>query len=385
MDAIILIGVLAAGILIGFLVRRKRAPADEERLRALSSDITKNIDKASMEAMMKAVNHLREQSRADLQHRQSSIESLVTPIRETLDKTGQQIRAIEKERKHDQGSLKERLEAVTRGQAQLQAETGRLANALKNPQARGRWGELTLRRTVELAGMVKHCDFEEQSWETDGEGRGIRPDMIVHLPKGRRVVVDAKTSLDAYLAAVETDDEAQRDELLKRHTRQLTEHVKTLASKAYWQQFENAPDFAVMFVPGEQFLSVALERDPVLQENALSKGVILAAPSTLVALLRVIAYGWREKSLAENARKIQELGADLHARIATFTGYLENVGNSLEKSVGAYNKAVGSLETRLLPGARKFTGLGIPEKKAMPEIKQVEAGISRLTTEREKP
>ncbi len=370
------IGALAAYVVSA---RKGRQPTPDAattdaQLEALETKMLQAVNKSFMETS----KHLREQSQADLQQRQASIADLVKPIKDALSKSEQQVREIEKERKQDLGSLRQHLEQVTRGQQQLQTETTRLVQALKKPQVRGRWGELTLRRTVELAGMVEHCDFDEQAGSTSDEGRRLRPDMVVHLPNERRVVVDAKTPLDAYLAAIEADSEGEREAQLQRHTEQVKAKVKDLTSKAYWRQFEDTLDFVVMFVPGEQFLAAALERDPALQENALRDRVILATPPTLVALLRAIAYGWRQKSLEENAQEIRKLGEELHDRAATFAEHLARIGKSLGGSVSAYNAAVGSLERSLLPGARKFTELGIQKKKEIPEAKPVETSAREV-------
>ena len=376
METIILIGVLIAGVLLGYVGSRKQRgkTAGGEELKTLLADIGGTIDNA----MIKAVGHLREQSQADLKLQQTSIEALVKPINDALEKSREQVREIEKERKHDQGALTQQLASVAQGQMHLQQETGRLVNALRKPQVRGRWGELTLRRTVELAGMEKHCDFEEQARTDEGTDQRLRPDLTVHLPNRRRVVVDAKTPLDAYLSALEKSDEEEHRQCLTRHAQQLASHVRNLASKAYWKQFEDTLDFVVMFIPGEQFLTAALEYAPTLQEDALNNRVILATPSTLVALLRAIAYGWRQKSLEENAQEIRHLGEELYMRTARFIEHLAKVGKHLDGSISAYNAAVGSLERSLLPGARKFAELGIQKKKEIPDIKPVEPAIREI-------
>ena len=382
METIILIGVLIAGILLGYVGsgKQRREATGNEEFKALSADITGNISTA----MIKAVEHLREQSRVDQKWQQDSVEALVKPIKDALEKSREQIREIEKERKHDQGALTERLASVAQGQIHLRQETGRLVNALRRPQVRGRWGELTLQRTVELAGMEKYCDFEEQVRTIDKENHQLRPDLTVHLPNRRRVVIDAKTPLDAYLDSLEKNDEEERRQCLRRHARQLASHVRSLASKAYWQQFEDTLDFVVMFVPGEQFLTAALEYAPSMQEDALGNRVILATPLTLVALLRAIAYGWRQKSLEENAQEIRQLGEELYSRTAKFIEHLEKVGRHLGGSVDAYNNAIGSLERSLLPGAKKFSELGVYKKKEIPDIKPVESTIREVTRKPDK-
>ena len=318
------------------------------------------------------------QAQADLSEKEKAIEGLVRPIRETLEKTEQQIRLMEKERKEAHGSLTNFLQGMTHTQQQLEAETRKLVQALRRPEVRGQWGELTLRRLVELAGMVEHCDFFEQ--ETQGSGEGAsRPDMIIRMPDKREIVVDVKTPLDAYLSAVEAVEDVDRRRALERHARKVRERVRELATKAYWDQFKNAPDFVVLFIPGEQFLSAALEFDPALLEDALRQKVILATPTSFIALLRAVAYGWRQLALAENAERIRETGEELYKRLATFTEHLSRVGRSLGSSVDAYNKAVGSLERSVLPGARRFTEMGISSgKKEIESLEPMEQGVRTI-------
>jgi DNA recombination protein RmuC len=250
--------------------------------------------------------------------------------------------------------------------------------ALRRPEVRGQWGELTLRRLAELAGMVEHCDFFEQQ-QVSGEEGQLRPDMIVRMPDSRDIVVDAKTPLDGYLSAVEANDDATRDSELLRHARKVRERVRELSGKAYWSQFSHAPDFVVMFIPGDQFLSAALDKDKALLEDALRQKVILATPTSLVALLRAVAYGWRQEVLAENADKIRELGEELYNRLATFGQYLGKLGNSLNSSVNHYNKAISSFDARVIPGARKFSEMGISTKKELDTPDQIDR-IARTVT-----
>jgi DNA recombination protein RmuC len=253
----------------------------------------------------------------------------------------------------------------------LRQETHNLVNALRRPEVRGRWGEITLRRLVELAGMVEHCDFQEQV-HTVGEGKIIRPDMIVRMPDRRELVVDVKTPLDAYLEAVEADNDTQRKLGLERHAKNVRAHIRMLASKAYWEQFDESPEFVILFIPGDQFLSAALNEEPDLIEYALSKQIILATPTSLVALLKAVAYGWRQLSLAENAKEIRVLAEDLYGRLATFVGHMNRVGRQLASSVDHYNKAVGSLERNVLPGARKFVELGVHERKQIEKLETLD-------------
>ncbi len=278
---------------------------------------------------------------------------------------------MEKERKEAYGSLSKHLETLAQTQQLLHGETSKLVTALRRPEVRGQWGELTLKRLAELAGMVEHCDFYQQQSVDTEEGRQ-RPDMVVRMPDGREIVVDVKTPLDAYLNAVEATDDAARTRYLEHHARKLRERVRELAGKAYWNQFERAPDFVVLFIPGDQFLAAALDIDRSLLEDALKQQVILATPTSFVALLRAVAYGWRQEQLAANADRIRELGEDLYQRLATFTEHLARVGTSLEASVGAYNKAVGSLDSKVLPGARKFVEMGVTPKKALEPAAPIE-------------
>ncbi len=312
------------------------------------------------------------QAEASLEKKEKAIETLLQPINEALKQTESQIRAIEKERKESFGSLTQHLRQINESQSELRAETQNLVQALRRPEVRGQWGELTLRRVVELAGMVSYCDFyEQQSGEEDE--RRMRPDMVVRMPDQRELIVDAKTPLDAYLSAGQAQDAKEREELLHRHARNVRERMRELASKAYWNQFSHSPDFVVLFIPGEQFLAAALELDPQLLEDALANKVILATPTSIIALLRAVAFGWRQQSVAKNAEEIRRLGEELYKRLATFVGHLQKLGKSLDASVEQFNKATGSLDRQVLPGARKFGELGIEKKKEIPEVKMVEA------------
>jgi DNA recombination protein RmuC len=301
-----------------------------------------------------------------LDEREKAVESMLAPVREALQKTHEQIARIEKERAESFGALRSSLEAVTLGQLGLQRETRNLVSALRRPEVRGQWGEMTLRRLAELAGMVEHCDFVEQV-HVAGDDGALRPDMIVNMPGGRQVVVDVKTPLDAYLTAMDAADDAERAAGLRRHALAVQERVRQLAQKAYWSQFERSPDFVVLFIPGDQFLSAAVAELPSLLEDAIRQHVIVATPTSFVALLKAVAYGWRQDALADNALRIQELGEDLYKRLATFSSHLARIGKSLGQSVDAYNSAVGSLERQVLPGARRFTELGLRPARELEE------------------
>ena len=300
---------------------------------------------------------------AALTEREKAIETMLAPIRETLGKTEQQMQRIEKERAETFGSLRASLESVTLGQQALQQETRTLVNALRRPEVRGQWGEMTLRRLAELAGMVEHCDFTEQV-HVSTEAGNLRPDMIVHMPDGRDLIVDVKTPLDAYLDAVNASTDELRNVALRRHAQAVADRIKQLAAKNYWSQFEKSPDFVILFIPGDQFLSAALAEMPNLLEDGIRQDVIIATPSSFVALLKAVAYGWRQMALAHNAETIRTLGEDLYKRLAVFSSHLGRLGRSLSTSVDSFNSAVGSLERQVLPGARKFTELGVrPERE----------------------
>ena len=319
------------------------------------------------------------QTRADseLAKREQAVENLVRPIREALEKNEQQAHRMEAERREAQGALTRQLEMLAESHRLLQGETRNLVQALRRPEVRGQWGEMTLRRLAELAGMVDHCDFLEQE-SVDAEAGRLRPDMVIRLPDRRDIVVDAKTPLDAYLTAVEASDEQTRKTQLERHARNVRQRVRELAGKAYWNQFSDSPDFVVLFIPGEQFLAAALEIDHKLLEEALAQQVILATPSSFVALLRAVAYGWRQEALAKNAEVIREIGQDLYTRLTTFSEHLAKLGRSLDSSVDSFNRAVGSFDNRVLPGARRFVELGIQTRKPIPEPDQIEHGTRRV-------
>ena len=312
-----------------------------------------------------------EKAKHDLGEREKAVENMVKPIQNALEAAQKQISELEKARSEAYGSIRSQLGAMQDSQNSLRQETQNLVNALRRPEVRGRWGEITLRRLVELAGMVEHCDFQEQVHSV-GEGQIIRPDMIVRMPDKRELVVDVKTPLDAYLEAVEASNDTQRKLGLERHAKNVRSHIRMLASKTYWDQFDESPEFVILFIPGDQFLSAALNEEPDLIEYALSKQIILATPTSLVALLKAVAYGWRQLALADNAKEIRILAEDLYGRLATFVGHMNRVGRQLASSVDHYNKAVGSLERNVLPGARKFVELGIHEKKSIDKLESLD-------------
>ncbi len=318
-------------------------------------------------------------AQSSLKERETAIEALVKPIQESLARTSEALRAIEVERQRDFGSLRQNLTDMRETHTALQRETRNLVQALSKPQVRGQWGEIALRRLVELAGMTAHCDFEEQV-HVVGEDGALRPDMVVHLPEGHDVVVDVKTPLDAYLAAAEAPSDEIRAVALRRHAQHVADRVRLLSSKNYSAQFARAPQFVVLFLPGDQFLSSALDQQPDLLDRAMSSNIILTTPSTLLALLKTVYNGWQNVRLAENAERIRKLAEDLYSRLSTFRNHLGKLGNSLEASLRAFNAAVGSLERNVLPGARKFVELGVRGEKPIEELTEIEVSV-RLADE----
>jgi DNA recombination protein RmuC len=346
-----------------------------QRLRSgfdsLAGDALRGNSEVFLQLARQVLGQQQEQAVNTLAEREKAVESMLAPVREALSRTHEQIARIEKERAETFGALRSSIEAVTLGQLALQRETRTLVTALRRPEVRGQWGEMTLRRLAELSGMVEHCDFVEQV-VVQGEDGALRPDMIVNLPDGRQIVVDVKTPLDAYLSAVESTNDEDRALAIRRHAQAVTERVRQLSSKAYWSQFEHSPDFVVLFIPGDQFLAAAVGEVPTLLEDSIRQHVIIATPTSFVALLKAVAYGWRQNALAENAARIQELAEDLYKRLATFGEHMGRIGKSLGQSVDAYNSAVGSLERQVLPGARKFTELGLRPGKEIEEIATVD-------------
>jgi DNA recombination protein RmuC len=290
--------------------------------------------------------------------REERLSQLVAPLQSALEATRSQAQRLDAEHRDSEANLRGQIVQLVRGQTGLERETRNLVTALRRPEVRGRWGELTLRRVVELAGLVDRCDFTEQVQVSGGLQSALRPDMIVHLPDARELVIDAKAPLDAYLAALEAPDDVSQNQHLQRHAQQVAARVRELAAKAYWTQFPRAPEFVILFLPGDQFLSAALAVQPQLIEQALADSVVLATPSTLMAVLKCVAFCWRQDQVASNARQIQELGGELHSRLATFLAHLSKVGQRLGGAVEAFNAAVGSLERQVVPQARRLRDLG---------------------------
>lgn len=411
MSASVLIGIACGGFVVGALIgwlagqlraarraaelgaaleaAKARQLADEERaraqvelltqsearLRAAFDELASESLRANSEVFLTLARETlgREQASAQgvMKERESAFNQLIEPIRAALARTETEVQTLERERREAFSTLRAQIESLAGSQAQLVRETRNLATALRRPEVRGRWGELTLRRVVELAGLANHADFTEQL-QTTGPTGVLRPDLVVHMPDERELVVDAKTPLDAYLDAVDADTDDSRRVALSRHAQQVEARVRELAGKAYWAQFERSPEFAVLFLPGDQFLSAALAERPDLIDNALKQSIVIATPSTLMALLKAIAFGWRQAQVAQNAAQIRDLGQELYRRLGNFSGHLAKVGQRLGGAVESYNNAVGSLERQVLPQARRFTELGVTADATLPTLEPVE-------------
>lgn len=348
-----------------------------ETFKGVASEALAHNNQSFLQLARAVLEKVQETAKGELATRQEAISETLKPLKESLDQVNARMGELEKERAAQQAAIAEQVRSLTTAQMRMEGETAKLVNALRAPSVRGRWGEVQLRRVVEMAGMVEYCDFQQQVSVETAEGR-LRPDMIVRLPNQREIVVDAKASLAAYLDSLEMADDAAREEKLADHSRQVRQHVQRLAGKAYWDQFERAPDFVVAFLPGETFFSAALQKDPELLEFGVDNKVLLATPTTLIALLKAVAYGWRQEKMARNAQEISRLGQELYDRLSTFVTHFDGVRAGLERSLGAYNRAAGSLEGRVLVAARKFKELSASASEDLPEVEPVDMVPRRL-------
>jgi len=373
---------LLIGLLVGagaaWLVLRAKVAAAEARLQQ-EQELAARFDALAADALHKSASTLVELAEGRLGQKEQAVEQLVAPIKASLEKVDGKIQQLEVARQGAYSELRTQVAQLAEAQKELRSETGNLVGALRDrPNVRGRWGEIQLKRVVEMAGMVEHCDFETQKHVATDDGR-LRPDLVVSLPGGKSVVVDAKFAGQAYLESLGAKDDDERVAKLRDHSRQVRDHITKLSHKSYWSQFEQTPEFVVLFIPGETYLSAALEQDPGLIEDGVNQQVIIATPTTLIALLRAVAYGWRQETIAESARAISELGRDVYSRLSKFTEHLAKVGRGLESAAGAYNEAVGSLETRVLPSARKFKEHGVSPAAELAPLPGVDRGIRPVT------
>jgi DNA recombination protein RmuC len=349
-----------------------------DTFKALAGTTLENSNQAFLSLAKETFEKVLAQAKGDLGKREEAITGLVKPLAESLKSFDENVRTLETTRQRAYTSLESNLRVLSESQDKLQKETANLVMALRTPQIRGRWGEMTLKRVVELAGMSEHCDFTEQLSVTTDQGR-FRPDLMVHLPAGREIVVDAKVSLTAYLDALAAETEQGRKEALARHAAQIRSHMSALSAKSYWEQFDEAPEFVVMFIPGESFFAAAADSDHELMEDGMKRRVVLATPTTLIALLHAVAFGWKQEQIAENAQAISELGKQLYERMRILAGHIADIGSGLERAGAAYNNAVGSLESRVFPAARRFKELGAASGEEITVVEPIDTQPRRLT------
>lgn len=365
LSALIILGLRYQKLLVRCAVAEERVQNQEE--------LKESFRLVSAEALEKTNQSLYEAAQHDLDEKQRS-------LREMVDKIHAQMRLLENERKSDHGALKHQLHALLDAEQQLKSETAKLVKALRSPAGRGRWGEIQLKRVVELAGMLQHCDFFEQGYAVS-EGQRRKPDLIVRLPGERQVVIDAKVPLESYLEGIDAVDEVARLEKFQQHARHVKDHINILGKKSYWEHFQPTPEFVVLFLPSETIFAIAMEADPALIEYGVGQGVILATPTTLIALLRAVAYGWKQESLSRHAQRVSDLGHELYKRICDLAGHWSHVGKALDQAVGAFNQATGSLEKNVLSSARKFSELGAASSvQSLKEIEIIETAARKLAS-----
>jgi len=381
---IVIIGLIAAlvGFSLGKLLSKRKIEHKERQFReqqskdqalfddqldqlnhsfsTLSQEALRHNNESFLNLAKQSFSQLQSSAHHDLLAREQGFANLIKPIQQSIKETDQQLKRFELDRKATEAKLSEQIGGLLNSQHALQSETRNLVTALRRPEVRGQWGELTLKRLVELAGMAEHCDFDLQTTVNTENGQ-LRPDMLIHLPNQRQLVVDVKTPLDAYLSANEASDETSRSKHLLRHARNLKTRIQELAKKQYWEQFSNSPDFVILFIPGDQFLSSALDQDKSLLEFALERRILLATPTSLVGLLRAIAYGWNQETLSKNSEQIKQLGETLYNRLLVLTEHLNALGKNLDQSVSQYNKVIGSFESKALPAAKKLSSLGLDQ------------------------
>jgi DNA recombination protein RmuC len=349
-----------------------------ESFKALSADALQSSMQQLTEMARAQLQTAQAKADGELEQRRQAVEQLVGPIKEQLGRVDSRLEALDQERRESRGRLEAQLRTLAESGERLRTETGALVTALRKPNTRGQWGQMQLRNVVEAAGMIRHCDFLEQS-TLHGDDATLRPDLIINMPGGKHVVVDAKAPLQGVLDAYEASDEAQRDGFLRDHARLLRKHVKQLADKAYWARLDSTPDFVVMFLPGEHLYGAALDADPSLLEDAMAQRVVIATPTTLLALLHSVGYGWQQERVAESAQAVSELGRELHARLVKLSSLLSNLGTRLNSAVRAYNDAIGSYEARVLPSARRFAEHGVvAESTELPELERVALSPRRV-------
>ncbi|MBI4445985.1 MAG: DNA recombination protein RmuC [Acidobacteria bacterium] len=365
---------IVVGLSLAFLLNRKYG----QSFQSLAAQALLENNKSFVEIATSQLEKFQIKAISDFSLKEKAVQDLVSPLQESLERYQSQLSELERKREQAYGGIRQYLDSVVQTQVELRKETGSLVKALRAPHVRGHWGEVTLRRVVELAGMIEHCDFMAQS-SMDGATGRLRPDLIVTLPNGRKIVIDSKVPLDSYLNAVEAENEQEREQHLMEHCRQVQRHMASLSSKAYWDQLEESPDFVVLFIPLESLYSAALRLNPQLLEEATQKKIILATPTTLIALLRAVDHGWRQEKLAQNAVEISAIGKEMHDRLLKMLEHFARLGQNLDRAVQAFNETAGSLESRVLVQARRFGDLGVKIREELPDVSWIDRTPRKLS------